>query len=64
MDDSCGWLYAGVDQFFLLIAYVGYMPLEYAIDGLFSLNSDVFSFDKHKIYVCHIIVCTYIEFSP
>jgi hypothetical protein len=51
-------------KFFLLIAYIGYMPPEYAIDGLFSLNSDVFSFDKHKIYVCHIIVCTYIEFSP
>jgi hypothetical protein len=40
------------------------MPPKYATDGLFSLNSDVFSFDKHKIYVCHIIVCTYIEFSP
>jgi len=51
-------------KFFLLIAYIGYMPPEYAIDGLFSLNSDVFSFDKHKIYACHIIVCTYLEFSP
>jgi hypothetical protein len=40
-----------------------YMPPEFAINGIFSLNSNVFSFDKHKIYVCHIVVCTYIEFS-